>query len=78
MMATLTKRATIYFDPDIHKVLKIKAASVNKSVSEIIDTAVRQELAQDQEDLNIFDERLYEPTISLEEVLKELKANGKI
>lgn len=77
-MATLTKRATIYFDPDIHKVLKIKAASVNKSVSEIIDTAVRQELAQDQEDLNIFDERLYEPTISLEEVLKELKANGKI
>jgi len=77
-MATLTKKATIYFDPDIHRVLKIKAASINKSVSEIIDIAIRQELAQDQEDLNIFDERSHEPTISFEEILKELKVNGKI
>lgn len=77
-MATLTKRATIYFDPEIHRVLKVKAASINKSVSEIIDTAIRQELAQDQEDLNIFEERFHEPTISFEEILKELKANGKI
>jgi len=58
--------------------LKVKSASINKSISEIIDSVIRQELAQDQEDLNIFEERFYEPTISFEEILKELKANGKI
>ena len=77
-MATLTKRATIYFDPDIHRVLKIKAASTNKSISEIVDSAIRQELAEDEEDLKIFEERAHEPTISLEVVLKELKFDGKI
>ena len=58
--------------------MKVKSASINKSISEIIDSVIRQELAQDQEDLNIFEERFYEPTISFEEILKELKANGKI
>ncbi len=77
-MATLSKRATIYFDPDIHRVLKIKAASTNKSISEIVDTAIRQELTQDEKDLRIFDERVNEPSISFEEILKELKIDGKI
>ena len=77
-MTTLTKRATIYFDPDIHRVLKIKAASTNKSISEIVDSAIRQELAGDEEDLKVFEERAHEPTISFEVVLKELKLDGKI
>ena len=58
--------------------MKVKSASINKSISEIIDSVIRQELAQDQEDLNNFEERFYEPTISFEEILKELKVNGKI
>lgn len=77
-MRTLSKRATIYFDPDIHQVLKVKAASTNKSISEIVDTAIRQELYQDEKDLRIFDERINEPSISFEELLKELKLDGKI
>ena len=77
-MTTLSKRATIYFDPDIHQVLKIKAASINKSISEIVDTVIRQELSQDEKDLRIFDERINEPSISFEELLMELKLDGKI
>ena len=77
-MAALTKRATIYFDPDIHRTLKIKAASINSSISKIIDSVIRQELEEDLEDLRIFEERANEPTISFEEVLKELELNGKI
>ena len=77
-MTTLSKRATIYFDPDIHHVLKIKAASINKSISEIVDTVIRQELSQDEKDLRIFDERINEPSISFEELLMELKLDGKI
>ena len=77
-MATLTKRETIYFYPDIHRVLKIKAASTNKSISEIVDSAIRKELTENEEDLKIFEERAHEPTISFELVLKELKLDGKI
>jgi len=77
-MAVLNKRATIYFDPDIHRVLKIKAASSSKSISELIDMAIRHELAEDEEDIRAFTERDAESTISFESVLKDLKSNGKI
>ena len=53
-MASLTKRATIYFDPAIHRVLKMKSAETEHSISEIIDKALRHELAEDQEDLAVF------------------------
>ncbi|MFH0977048.1 MAG: CopG family transcriptional regulator [Spirochaetota bacterium] len=58
-MSALNKRATVYFDPDIHKVLKIKAAETSKSISEIVDNAIRRELAEDEEDLRIFRNRAY-------------------
>lgn len=77
-MSVLNKRATIYFDPDVHRALKIKAAATSRSISELIDDAVRQELSEDEEDIRAFGERVNEPTISFEKVLKDLKANGKI
>ncbi|HDQ45126.1 MAG TPA: CopG family transcriptional regulator [bacterium] len=77
-MAVLNKRATIYFDPDIHRVLKIKAASSSKSISELIDMAIRHELLEDEEDIRAFKDRENESTISFESVLRDLKANGKI
>ena len=77
-MAALTKRATIYFDPVIHKVLKVKALETEHSISDIVNDALRRELAQDQEDLAAFIERAKEPAISYEKLLKELKADGKI
>ena len=77
-MSTLNKRATIYFDPKIHNVLKIKAAVTSRSLSEIVDDAIRHELAEDEEDLRAFEERAGEPSVSFEKVLKDLKADGKI
>jgi len=77
-MAILNKRATVYFDPDIHKALKIKAAETSRSISDIIDDAVRRELAEDEEDLRAFKERAHEKTVSFEEVLKDLRTHGKI
>ena len=77
-MAVLKKRATIYFDPDIHRALKIKSASLNKSISELVDNAIRYELAEDEEDIRAFKERESESTVSFESVLKDLKDNGKI
>jgi len=77
-MATLTKRATIYFDTDLHKALRLKSVETSRSVSELVNEAVKEALAEDAEDLKTFDERAYEPLISYEEMVKRLKKDGRI
>ncbi len=72
------KRATIYFDPALHRALRLKAASSNQSVSDLVNEAVRQSLREDQEDLTAFAERVAEPTMSYEAFLNDLKAHGKL
>ena len=72
------QRATIYFDSDLHKALRLKAADTHRSISEIVNDAVRQALREDQEDLEAFADRVSEPTISYEALLKDLKAHGKL
>ncbi len=74
----LTKRSTIYFDPAVHKVLKLMAIETEQSISDIVNKAIRHELAEDEEDLMAFTKRAKEPTVSLEVLLKKLRADGKI
>jgi plasmid stability protein len=76
-MSALSKRATVYFDPAIHRALKIKAAETTRSISDIVDDALRRELAEDEEDLRAFEERAGERRLSFDKVLKDLKADGK-
>ena len=77
-MSTLSKRSTVYFDPAIHQALRIKAATSHLSLSEIVDEALRIQLAEDQEDLAVFEERAKEPEMTYEALLKDLKKHGKI
>ncbi|KAA9134003.1 CopG family transcriptional regulator [Marinihelvus fidelis] len=77
-MAELSKRSTIYFDPQLHAALRLKAAHTDRSVSDLVNDAVRASLAEDQEDLAAFADRVAEPTISYEALLDDLKANGKL
>jgi plasmid stability protein len=77
-MAQATKRSTIYFEPRIHEALRLKAAHGGRSISEIVNEAVREALAEDQEDLSAFEDRVAEPTMSYEALLDDLKAHGKI
>ena len=72
------KRATIYFDPSLHKALRVKAASTERSISELVNQAIRTSLAEDAEDLAAFDARAKEPTLAFEAVLKDLKRRGKL
>lgn len=74
----LTKRSTVYFDPALHKVLRLKALETDQSISDIVNEALRHELAQDQEDLAVFAQRAKDPTVSYEALLKKLKTDGKI
>jgi len=77
-MDTETKRATIYLDQALHKALRMKAAETSRSMSDIVNQAIRQALAEDAEDLAAFEERANEPLISFENMLKELKKDGRI
>jgi len=76
-MPNLSKRATVYFDPVIHSVLKVKTVETPTSISDIIDKAIRRELLEDEEDLRAFKERVSEPTISYDKLLTVLKRRGK-
>lgn len=73
-----SKRATIYFDPDIHRALRMKAAEIDRSVSEMVNDAVRLALSEDAEDLAAFDERAKEGTVDFESLVRSLKSRGKI
>ncbi|ADC72589.1 conserved hypothetical protein [Thioalkalivibrio sp. K90mix] len=72
------KRSTVYFEPDLHRALRMKAASTQCSISDLVNRAVRQVLIEDQEDLRAFEDRVAEPTMSYEALLDDLKAHGKL
>jgi hypothetical protein len=77
-MRTSQKRATIYFDPDLHRALRVKAAETDRSVSELVNQAVKLSLAEDAEDLAAFEARQHEPNLPFEDFLQDLKRRGKI
>ena len=76
-MAT-AKRATIYLDPAVHRLLRLKAAETDQTMSELVNDALRQSLAETAADLAAFEERANEPSLSFAAVLKDLKRRGKL
>lgn len=77
-MTTLTRRATVYLDPALYKALRLKAIETSRSLSELLNDAVRDELAEDADDVEIFNARKNEPTVAFEDFVRELKRHGKI
>ena len=74
----LPKRATIYFDPELHRALRLKAAAMECSISEMVNDAVKLVLSEDADDLSAFKERANEKNLNFEDVVKSLKQRGKI
>ncbi len=77
-MTTQVKRATVYLDPELHKALRLKAVETSRSISELVNNAVREALAEDAEDIAAFEERARERLISYDEMVKRLKRDGRI
>ena len=77
-MTTQVKRATVYLEPELHKALRLKAVETSRSISELVNNAVREALAEDAEDIAAFEERAGEPLISYDEMVKRLKRDGRI
>jgi plasmid stability protein len=72
------KRATVYFEPEIHRALRLKAAATDRSISDMVNDAVKLALAEDAEDLAAFEERAHEKSVDFETVVKSLRRRGKI
>lgn len=77
-MTTLTKRATVYLDPGLYRAIRLKSIETARSVSDLVNAALRAELVEDANDLAVFDERKKEPTLNFEAFVKELRHHGKI
>ncbi len=72
------RRATIYLEPEVHRALRLKAAATDRSISEMVNAAVKQALAEDAEDFEAFSKRRGEESIDFEEFVKALKRRGKL
>ena len=75
------KRVTVYFEPALHRALRLKATETDRSLSDLVNEAVKLSLAEDAEDaedLAAFDDRVNEPDLPFESVVKELRRSGKI
>jgi predicted transcriptional regulator len=72
------KRVTIYLDPELHRALRMKAAETDTSMSELVNQALRQSLADDADDLASFRSRSKEADMDFEEFVSALRQRGKL
>jgi hypothetical protein len=65
-------------DQGLHRALRLKSVETDRSVSDLINAAVRTTLAEDADDIAVARARATEPSVSFESVLKDLKRRGKL
>jgi hypothetical protein len=75
---TTSKRTTVYLAPGLHRALRLKAAETERSVSDLVNAAVRLAMSEDAEDLDAFRERAHEPTLAFEDLVRDLKSRGEL
>lgn len=73
-----SKRTTVYFDPALHRALRLKAAETDQSLSDLVNAAVRESLREDAGDLEAFDARASEPSLNFKDVLEDLRRRGEL
>jgi hypothetical protein len=77
-MSTKNKRATVYFEPALHRALRLKAVETEQSISDLVNAAVREVLFEDAEDLEAFEQRQHEPSLSFADLVREMKRRGEL
>jgi hypothetical protein len=73
-----SKRVTIYFDANVHRALRLRAAACNRSISDMVNEAVRMTLAEDADDLRDVKQREEEESIVFEDFVSSLRKSGRI
>lgn len=77
-MSQLSQRSTVYFDPQMHKALRLKAAQENRSISDIVNEAVTLLASEDAGDIADFDSRQSEPSLDYASFVTALKNDGTL
>lgn len=77
-MASAARRATVSIDPKLHRVLRAKARRTDRSISELVDEAVKRSLAEDAEDLAAFPSRARERSHDFAPVVRRLRRGGRL
>lgn len=75
---TTAKQPMIELDPQLHEALRARAEETQRTVSDLVDEAVRLALAEDAEDLAALAERREEPDLSFDEVVRDLRRRGAL
>jgi plasmid stability protein len=70
-MTTPTKRTTVYLDPDLHKALRLKAVAVSRSVSDLVNEAVRESLKKERNKYNSILDIMSKPTLRVSNSKKQ-------
>ncbi len=71
-------RATIYFSADIFKALRLKSAATHRTISGLVNEAVRDALAEDAIDLDASTLLRDEPVISFNSFVSGLRRRGTL
>jgi plasmid stability protein len=71
-------RSTVYLAPELHQALRLKSAQSRRSMSDIVNEALRQALREDEADLAAVRSRAKERALSYEDFLLKLKADGTL
>jgi hypothetical protein len=77
-MKDVPRRSTVYFDPEVHRALRLKSAETDRSISELVNEAVRLGLREDVQDLAAFAERAEEPSIRFADAVRDMKRRGRL
>ena len=78
MASTEAVRSTVYIEPELHQALRLKSAQSRRSMSDIVNEALRQALREDEQDLAAVRKRAREPAMSYEDFLAKLKVDGTL
>jgi plasmid stability protein len=77
-MSSATIRSTFYLEPALNQALRLKSAVAHRTMSDIVNEAIRVALQEDEEDFNALADRAREPTLTYEQFLDQLKADGTL
>jgi len=69
-------RMTVYLQPKIYRALKVKSATTDRSISELVNAAVIEALRGDAIDVEAFDPRSTQPARPFQHLLWDLKRDG--
>jgi len=75
---SIVRRATIYFEPKVHRALRMRAAAADRSMSDMVNDAIKRSLEEDADDLAVLKKRRNDPGILLSDAVRSLKRRGKV